>query len=280
MLTDTHCHLDFPDFQNDLDAVVERAAESEVRRIIAIGTTIEGSKRCIELAEKYPNVFATVGVHPGNALEAPEDVTAPLRELARHPKVVAIGECGLDYYRLPSEVESQDALEALATSQEDPLAAIQSGAIKTAQAAIFSQQLELAAELGMNVVIHQRNSWLDTVAAIEPYTGKLKCVFHCFGGSPDQADEILNMGHLVSFTGIVTFKNATEVKETAMHVPLDRFMVETDAPYLAPVPYRGKRAEPTHARTVAEVIAKLRGVTLEQIAEVTEATANGFFRFG
>jgi len=150
---------------------------------------------------------------------------------------------------------------------------------KATQATAFRRQLDVATEAGLNVVIHQRDAWEDTLAILRDYTGKLRGVFHCFGGTPAQADEVLALGHLVSFTGIATFKNAAVVRETAAHVPADRFMVETDCPYLAPVPYRGKRCEPAHTRETAVAIAQARGETLDALAARTTANAEAFFRF-
>jgi len=280
MLTDTHAHLDYPDFSGDLDAVLARAAQAGVRRIITIGTGIESSRRAVALAEKYPSVYAVVGLHPTNVEEESGDWLNVLRGLATHPKVAAIGETGLDYHRLPSEqLSSSPALSALQSeTAEDTEAMIMDGSYRSAQAEAFSAQLDLACELGLNVVIHQRDAWDDTIQILKPYTGRVRGVFHCFGNMPDQAQEILAMGHLVSFTGIVTFKNAPVVREVAAMVPEDAFMVETDCPYLAPVPHRGKRAEPAHTRLVAEKIAEVRGTTLEKIAAATETTANGFFK--
>jgi TatD DNase family protein len=282
MLTDTHAHLDFPDFAADLDAVLARADAAGVKRIITIGTTLEGSRRALDLAERFPQVWAAVGVHPGNASEAPDDVQTPLRELARHPKVVALGECGLDYHRLPSSRTHESAVATQALGNEtdaDVEASIRDGACKSKQASVFQQQLELAEQLGLSVVVHERDAWADTLELLEPYTGKLRAVFHCFGKSPEHAREVIARGHLVSFTGITTFKNAGPVKDTAATIPAGAFMVETDCPYLAPVPYRGKRCEPAHVRATAEHLAALRGVSLEIIAAETEATANKFFRF-
>ena len=280
MLTDTHAHLDYPDFSGDLDAVLARAAQAGVRRIITIGTGIESSRRAVALAEKYPSVYAVVGLHPTNVEEESGDWLNVLRGLSTHPKVAAIGETGLDYHRLPSEqLSSSPALSALQSeTAEDTEAMIMDGSYRSAQAEAFSAQLDLACELGLNVVIHQRDAWDDTIQILKPYTGRVRGVFHCFGNMPDQAQEILAMGHLVSFTGIVTFKNAPVVREVAAMVPEDAFMVETDCPYLAPVPHRGKRAEPAHTRLVAEKIAEVRGTTLEKIAAATETTANGFFK--
>ena len=236
------------------------------------------------MAEQYRNIFAVIGVHPSSVLEAEDDVITPLRELARSNRVVAIGETGLDYHRLPSAESARkkhaDVFGALQTETEEEIeSGIEDGAYKEKQAFLFQQQLDLAVELGLNVVIHQRDAWEDTLNLMEPYTGKVRGVFHCFGGTMDQAKQLIGLGHLVSFTGIVTFKNGKEVCAVAAQVPLDKFMVETDCPYLAPVPFRGKRAEPAHTRIVAETIAAARGIPLEEVAEATTATAEEFFRF-
>ena len=258
-LIDTHAHLDYEDFAADFDAVLQRAHDAGVERVVSIGTSVESSARAVELAARHPAVYAAVGVHPTTADEAAPDFAAALRKLVARPEVAAIGETGLDYHRLP---EGEDVQRAL----------------KETQAAVFRAQLDLAAKAGLNVVIHQRDAWEDTLAILRAYTGRLRGVFHCFGGTPAQADEVLALGHLVSFTGIATFKNAAGVRETAAHVPADRFMVETDCPYLAPVPYRGKRCEPAHTRETAVAVAAARGETLETLARQTTATAEAFFR--
>lgn len=281
MIIDTHAHLDYPDYAADFDEVVARAVEAGVTRMITIGTGIESSRRAVALAEKYPNIFAVVGVHPTNVMEEEANFLPALRELAKHPKVAAIGETGLDYHHLQSEEKAQSspAMSALqAEVTEDLEASIIDGAYKAAQAEAFRAQLDLAEELKLNVVIHQRDAWDDTLEILRPYTGRVRGVFHCFGNHAEQAAEILKMGHLVSFTGIITFKNAALVRETATTVALGDFMVETDCPYLAPVPYRGKRCEPAHTRLVAERIAEIRGISLEEVARQTTQTAEGFFR--
>jgi TatD DNase family protein len=284
MLIETHAHLDYRDFANDLDDVIRRATEVGVTRIITIGTSVESSRRAVDLAEKYRNVFAVIGVHPTYVAEAGDDVIASLRELAKNPRVVALGETGLDYHDLPSiEARKQKSVQvfnALQSETEEELeATIEDGAYKSKQAALFEEQLDLAVEFGLNVVIHQRDAWDDTFELMRPYAGKMRGVFHCFGGTLDQANEVFELGHLVSFTGIVTFKNGKQVRDVAAHVPLDKFMVETDCPYLAPVPFRGKRSEPAHTRIVAETIAAARGISLEEVAEATTETAEKFFRF-
>jgi len=264
--------------------VLRRATEAAVTRIITIGTSVESSQRAVELAEKYPSVFAVIGVHPTYALQAEEDVITPLRELAKNPRVVALGEIGLDYHYLPSvEAAKQKHIQvfnALQSETEEQIkASIEDGAYKSKQAELFQQFLDLAVELRLNVVIHQRDAWDDTLEILRDYGRQVSGVFHCFGGTLDQANEVIDLGHLVSFTGIVTFKNGKQVREVAAQVPLDKFMVETDCPYLAPVPFRGKRCEPAYTRLVAEEIAKARGLSLEEIAGATTATAEEFFRF-
>jgi len=287
-LIETHAHLDYPDFASDFEDVLRRATEAGVTRIITIGTSVASSKQAVALAEKHPNIYAVIGVHPTYAEEAEDDVITPLRELAQSPRVVALGETGLDYHRLPSvELKKQKSTRgaesvasALQYSTEDAIeAGIHDGAYKSKQVSLFEQQLDLALELGFNVVIHQRDSWNDTLEVLRPYSGKVRGVFHCFGGTIEQANEVLDLDHLVSFTGIVTFKNGANVREVATKVPIWKFMVETDCPYLAPVPFRGKRSEPAHTRLVAEAIASARQATLEEIAEATTETAEKFFRF-
>src|SRR6201996_9312056 len=277
MLFDTHAHLDFPDFANDLDGVLARAEAAGITRINTIGTTLEGSRRAIELAEKYPQVYAVIGVHPNSAEEAPENFIEELRVLAQNPRVVALGEAGLDYHRLPSKhlLGAKDAIlsESPLSDPQEPYAAIRDGAVKSTQAMVFQQQLDLAVELGLNIVIHERDAWDDTLTMLRPYTGKLRAVFHCFGKPPVNANELLALGHMVSFTGIVTFKNAAEAQETARQVPAESFMFETDCPFLAPVPFRGKRCEPAHTRQVAEHVARLRGEPFADLAASTSRNA-------
>jgi len=261
MLIDTHAHLDYTDYDPDRAEVIARATEAGVTEIISIGTRIDSSTRAVELAENFPNIWATVGIHPGEVDTAPDDAVDHLRKLAQSSRVVAVGEIGLDYHRLPENPAEADAN-------------------KQRQALLFRRQLELTAELGLNAVIHQRDSWDDTQKVLSEFTGRVRGVFHCFGGTLEQARDVIALGHLVSFTGIVTFKNARQVQATARDVAFDRFMVETDCPYLAPTPDRGKRCEPAHTRRVAEQIAQLRGVAVEGIAARTTETARGFFKFG
>lgn len=260
---DTHAHLDAPDFASDLAAVVTRAEAAGIARIISLGTDLESSRRAIRLAEQYPNVHAAVGWHPSHVTEAPEDIRPALRELARHPKVVALGETGLDYYRLPSK-------KAGFTAGDDEQ-------YKARQAALFQQHLEVGAELGLGCVIHQRESLEDAIAQLAPYASRVRAVFHCFSDSVAAMRRILELGSLVSFTGIVTFKNAQNVRDTLAATPLESFMLETDCPFLAPVPYRGKRCEPAYVTETALVAAQVKGCSLETLSGATCATAERFF---
>lgn len=260
---DTHAHLDFPDFAEDVAAVVERAAAAGIDRIVSIGTDLESSRRAIALAEKFPGVFAAVGWHPGHAEEAPDTIREPLLELARHPKVVAIGECGIDYFRLPTK--SGGNLE------ED-------ARVKEKQRRLFIEQLEVAAETGLNAVVHTRESFEDTMTLLHPFASRVRAVFHCFVGTPAEMQRVIAIGSLVSFTGIATFKNAVAVRETLAATPLDRFMLETDCPYLAPIPYRGKRCEPAYVRDLATVVAGVHGCSMETLADATSKTARTFFK--
>lgn len=264
MLTDTHAHLDFPALQADLAAVLARADAAGVRRIVTIGTSIEGSRKAVALSGEHPGVFAVVGIHPNNVADEPPDCVGTIRNFVENPRVVALGETGFDFHYLPS---------TRGGSPDDD------AANKAAQASAFRAHLELAAETGLPVVIHERDAWEDTLAILREYTGRVRAVFHCFGKSPEHAAEVIALGHLVSFTGIVTFKNAALVQQTAATVPTDKFMVETDSPYLAPIPHRGKPCEPAFVRHTAEFIAGLRGIPLETLAAQTEAVADGFFRF-
>jgi TatD DNase family protein len=255
---DTHAHLDYPDYAPDLGEVIARAQTAGISKIISIGTSLESSERAIQLAEKFPNIFAAIGWHPTEADHAPADLRPALRALAKHPRVVAIGETGLDYHRLP---EGEDAIARY----------------KQRQAEVFQQQLEIAVEFGLNCVIHQRDSFDDTLAQLAPFAGKVRGVFHCFGENVDRLKKVLDLGSLVSFTGIVTFKNAQNVRDTVAATPSGRYMLETDCPYLAPVPYRGKRCEPAYVKEISETVAQVKKCWLEEVSAATCETAMGFF---
>ena len=263
MLTDSHCHLDFPQLAENLPAVLERARAAGVHRLICIGTSIDGSRSAIAMAEQHSQIFAVAGVHPNSAHETGDAWLDELRALAAHPRVVALGETGLDYFRLPKP-KNGDPGELAAR--------------KAVQARVFRAQLDLAAELQLPVVIHEREAWDDTLAILRDYTGRLRAVFHCFGRGLAHAESLIALGHSVSFTGIATFPSAPEAQACAAQLPAGTFFVETDAPYLAPTPFRGKVCEPAYVVHTARHIAELRGVPLEQLARETEAAVTKFFR--
>ena len=259
---DTHAHLDYPEYEKDFSEVLARAQTAGITKIISIATDLASSRRALALAEKHAMIFAAVGWHPGNAHAAPDDIRAELRELARHPKAVAIGECGLDYHRLPS---------LQGGSAEDD------ARYKQKQAEIFQQQLEVAAELNLNCVIHQRSSFDDTLAQVRPFAQKTGGVFHCFGESVEPLQKNLELGWLVSYTGIVTFKNGHNIRDAVAATPLEKLMLETDCPYLAPMPYRGKRCEPAFVKEISETVAQVKRCSLAELSAATCRTAHEFF---
>ena len=216
---DTHAHLDYDVYQPDFADVLARAQAAGITKIIAIGTDLASSRRALALAEQHAPIYAAVGWHPGNAHEAPADIRPELRELARHPKTVAIGEIGLDYYRLPSsQVGSARGADQTPQRGVPTAESVEDTHYKQKQAEIFRQQLEVAAETGLNCVIHQRSSFDDLFAQIQPWAKKTRGVFHCFGESVERLEKILSLGWLVSYTGIVTFKNGQNIRDAAGQV--------------------------------------------------------------
>lgn len=260
---DTHAHLDYPEFAAELPQLIERAWAAGITRILCIGTDLDSSARVIRLADQFGNLFAAVGWHPSYVERAPEDVRPALRELVRHPKVVAIGETGLDYHRLPST----QAGKSVADDEH----------YKGRQARLFEQHLEVAAEAGLNCVIHERDAFEDAVAVMERFQGRTRGVFHCFARDAASVQRVLALDSMVSFTGILTFKNGQNVRDALAATPPGRFMLETDCPYLAPVPHRGKRCEPAHVREIATCAARVRGCSLEELSAMTCQAAHRFF---
>ncbi len=245
-LIDSHCHLDDEQFASDREAVVEEALQAGVDCMLSIGTG-DGPpdlEPAIRIAERYAPVYATVGVHPHNAAKATDATLGELEALLRHPKVLALGEIGLDYHY--------------------------DFAPRDTQLAVFIEQLDLARRAAKPVIIHTREAWDDTMATLAKHW-KGQGVMHCFSGGPDQARKAMALGFYISFAGVVTFPKATNIQAAAKEVPLDRLLVETDAPYLAPVPYRGKRNEPKHVVHTARRIAELRNEPFEAIAAATSA---------
>jgi len=262
MLVDTHAHLTWESLEADLDVVLANAQEVGVERVISIATDLVSSRAAVDLSARYAGqVYAAVGVHPCDVFEIEErDWLEQISAMLKEPGVVAIGESGLDFYHpAPPEAGSE---EAYAVRQEE----------------FFRAQIELAIETGYPLVVHQRESLPEIIEVMKPYHGsELRAVFHCWNQSVEEARALIDLGHKVSFTGVVTFKNAALVQEAARELPAGSFMLETDAPFLAPVPYRGKRCQPSYTRNTAEFIAELRGVSVEKLAEETTSCAEEFF---
>jgi TatD DNase family protein len=251
MLIDHHCHLDFPDFASDLDGVVARAGVAGVGLMVTISTRIRQFDQILGIAERYANVFCSVGTHPHNAHEELDIPVGEIVRLARHPKVVAIGEAGLDYFYDNSP--------------------------RAAQAEGFRRHIAAARQTQLPLVIHAREADEDTAAILEEETAKgaFPAVLHCYTGGADLARRGLALGLYVSFSGILTFKKSDALREVAAGVPLDRLLVETDAPYLAPGKFRGKCNEPAYVAITAAELAKVKGVSQ---AELAQATTENFFR--
>ncbi|MCD6338501.1 MAG: TatD family hydrolase [Verrucomicrobia bacterium] len=264
-LYDTHAHLDDRVFATDLEEVLRRAAEAGVEKIITLGVDPESSRRATELAERFPNIYAAVGAHPGaaNDLKAPSLALKTIRELARREKVVAIGEIGMDFHWLDRA--------------NPPLPPDRAEEIRRRQADLFRSQLELAAELGLPCVIHQRDCFEPLLEVFRPLAGDVSAVFHCFVEPPERLQTLLALGAWVSFTGVITFKNARAAQESLRAVPADRYFLETDAPYLAPAPRRGKRCEPADLALTARRAAELRQEPLDRLAETLRRNAEAFF---
>ncbi len=250
MLIDTHCHLDFPEFDPDRDEVVRRASLSGVNYIVNIGSSLEGSIRAIELSRQYDAVFATVGIHPHEADSFQKQHEAALRELAKNDKVVAIGEIGLDYYKNYSRAENQRPL--------------------------FVALVELAKDFNLPLVIHTRQAQNDTLDILTRYL-PLQAVVHCFSGDKDFLKQCLDLGFFVSYTCNVTYDKADNLRELVKITPLERMFLETDAPFLPPEGLRGRRNEPCFIKELAAFIAELRQTSVEEIARVTTSGARAFF---
>lgn len=253
MLFDTHCHLNDKAYSEDLQATVERARENGTTYMCNVGCDLESSQKAVEIAEKYKNVYATIGIHPHDAETFGDEVAATLRKLAYSHKVVAYGEIGLDYYRnlSPNEVQ-QDALR---------------------------KQIALARELKLPIIVHDREAHGDILQILqEEKAHELGGIFHCYSGSYEMARTVLKMGFYISIAGPVTFSNSLRLQDVVKLVPLDMMLVETDAPYLTPQAFRGKRNEPAYVRFVAEKIAELKKISFDKVAEQTTANAKKVYR--
>lgn len=251
MLVDSHCHLDFPEFAPELDAIVARARAAGIGRMVTISTRVRKLPQVLAVAEKYPDIFCSVGTHPHNAHEELDIDTAQLIALSKHPKIVAIGEAGLDYHYDKSPRDAQEAG--------------------------FRQHIAAARQTGLPLVIHAREADADMARILveETEKGAFPAVLHCYTGGRDLAFEAIELGLYIGFTGIMTFKNGQDLRDLAADLPAHRILVETDAPFLAPLPYRGKRNEPSYVVETAKVLAQVRGVDADEIAR---QTTENFFR--
>ena len=250
---DTHSHIDFEDFTDNMDGLLAKCKEVGVEKIIIPGVTLEDTKRVINLAEKYPELYATVGIHPSEAKTWTDKSYEKLKAFAQNPKVVAIGEIGLDYYWDKSFVDIQKE--------------------------ILIQQIELAKEIKKPIVIHDRDAHLDTFNILKNTNAKdVGVVLHCFSGSVEFMQECIKEGFYISLGGVTTFKNAIKAKEVAEKIPLDRLLLETDAPYLTPVPHRGETNYPYYIPIIAQQIASLKSISIEEVATATTQNAISFFK--
>ncbi|MEM7464706.1 MAG: TatD family hydrolase [Pseudomonadota bacterium] len=251
MLVDSHCHLDFPDFCDELDLVIQRASEAGVNGMVTICTRVKNFSRVLKIAEDYPNIYCSVGTHPHNAADELDVTAKQLVRLSEHEKAAAIGEAGLDYYYDKSP--------------------------RAAQAQGFRTHIAAARITGLPLVIHARDADSDMIEILTDETGKgaFPFILHCFSSGRELAQVGIKLGGYVSFSGILTFKNSEEIRSIARELPIDRLLVETDAPYLAPPPHRGKRNEPSYVTNTARVLAETRNIGE---AEIAEKTTENFFR--
>jgi TatD DNase family protein len=255
MLIDTHAHLDMQDFDNDLEETLARAFAAGITRIVTVGTDRQTSETTLGIARRHPQIFAGVGVHPHNATGFPEGDLATVAELTSHPEVVAWGEIGLDFFRRYAPPEDQVSL--------------------------FKRQLTMARDLELPVIIHDRNAHEEVLGLLKHMgPGERLGVIHCFSGDVGLARDFIALGYYISIPGTVTYKNALQIREVASKIPLERMLIETDAPFLAPVPHRGKRNEPAFVALTAEEIARLRQMDLEDLGRTTSLNARDLFGLG
>ncbi|MFO0697695.1 MAG: TatD family hydrolase [Nitrospira sp.] len=253
MLIDTHTHLDDARYNDDREAMITRAREAGVEAFLTIGCDLPTSQAAVQLANQYPFVYASIGVHPHEVKHIGDSWYDEFRQLATNKKVVAYGEIGLDYHYNHSSPKEQRER--------------------------FREQIQLARELRLPVIIHTREAQDDTIAILkEEHASEIGGVFHCFSGDAWLAKEGLDLGFYLSFSGILTFQNATALREIAKHTPLDRVLIETDCPYLTPVPYRGKRNEPAYVSQVAQQLASIHGLPLDDVADQTSKNAKRLFK--
>ena len=255
MLIDSHAHIQGKEYAGEAEAVIERARAAGVEKIIAVGGAgdMSSNTEAVALADSFPNIYATVGMHPHDAKDVGADELRALRELTSHAKVIAVGETGLDYYynHSPHEVQRR----------------------------VFTQFIHMARETGLPIVVHERDAAQEVAELLRSEGGReLHGVIHCFTGNYEAACDYLDLGFYLSFTGIITFKNAEPLRQVVRQVPLEKMFVETDSPFLTPVPHRGKRNEPAYVRLVAETVASVKNISLEDVARVTTENVQNLFK--
>jgi len=250
-IVDTHTHLNTKEFHHDLKDVIVRAHHHDVSDIIVIGMDEEHNQRALNIAESYDHIYATVGVHPGYVEDATVDHIIPL---LKHPKVVAIGECGIDLYWTKDNLDLQKK--------------------------VFIEQIRLAVEFKLPLVIHTRNSFDEAYECLLPYKGKVKGVFHCFSSHLEDAIKAIDLGFMIGIDGPITYKNAQDITRIVETIDLSHVLVETDSPYLSPIPYRGKRNEPAYTKEVVKKIAEIKGLSVEEVAKQTTENAYRLFQLG
>lgn len=265
MFTDSHCHLaSYKYTEEELPQVIERAVSAGITRMVTLSTDLEDLLPNLELTERFKEVYCCLGIHPCDVTEVPDDAVAQVAAHLSKPKVSAVGECGLDYFHPAPKGWEEEAYHER-------------------QREFLEQHFQVAAEKGLNIVLHTRDkvgrqSFDDCLQIYEKYADKVRAVFHCFPGTVEQAERIISLGGVVSFTGNVTFKNAQQIQETASALPLGTFMLETDSPYLSPVPHRGKRNEPSMVKDIANHICTLKHISPAELSAATEKVVQEFYK--
>ena len=251
MIIESHCHLDYDPLINNIDQVLLNAKKNNISKLLTIGTSLESSKKVLEIVEKYDNIYGTIGIHPNSTTNNLNDLNDLINIKKKNKKIIAFGETGLDYFYKRSE--------------------------KKDQLYSFEKHIEFAISERVPVIIHTRNADEDTISIVKKNFGKTKFLIHCFTGNLDFAKNLLNLECLISFSGIITFKKSTDLRSVVKYVPMEKMLIETDSPYLSPDPFRGKSNEPANVKIVAENIAIIKGISLDEVANLTTKNFENFF---
>jgi len=251
MIIDSHCHLDYDPLVNNIDQVLLNAKNNNISKLLTIGTSLESSKKVLEIVEKYENIYGAIGMHPNSTTNNLDDLNQLINIKKKSKKIIAFGETGLDYFYKRSE--------------------------KKDQLYSFEKHIEFAIAERVPVIIHTRDADKDTISIVKKYFGKAKFLVHCFTGNLDFAKNLLDLECLISFSGIITFKKSTDLRNVVKYVPMEKMLIETDSPYLSPDPLRGKSNEPANVKIVAENIAIIKGISLDEVANLTTKNFKNFF---